>query len=72
MSLSKAFGITERIKGAFRFDAFNVFNHVVMGNPGNLCIDCAGPSAGGDAGKITDINGNAAMRQLQFGLRFTF
>jgi len=72
MSLSKSFGITERFKGAFRFDAFNVFNHAVKGNPGNLCIDCSGPSAGGDAGKITDINGNATMRQLQFGLKFSF
>ena len=72
LSLSKSFGITERFKGAFRVDAFNVFNHVVMANPGNLCIDCSGPSAGGDAGKITDINGNSTMRQLQFGLRFSF
>jgi len=72
MSLSKSFDITERFKGAFRFDAFNVFNHVVKANPGNLCIDCSGPSAGGDAGKITDINGNSTMRQLQFGLRVTF
>jgi hypothetical protein len=72
LSLSKTFGITERFKGAFRFDAFNVFNHPVMGDPGNKCIDCTGPSAGGDAGKITDINGNSTMRQLQFGLRVTF
>lgn len=72
MSLSKSFLITERVKGAFRFDAFNAFNHVNMANPGNNCIDCTGPSAGGDAGKITDINGNSSMRQLQFGLRFTF
>ncbi len=72
LSLSKSFSITERFKGAFRVDAYNVFNHVVMGDPGNKCIDCTGPSAGGDAGKITDINGNATMRQLQFGLRFSF
>ena len=72
MALSKSFLITERIRGAFHFDAFNVFNHVVLANPGNMCIDCTGPAAGGNAGQITDINGNAAMRQLQFGLKFTF
>lgn len=72
MSLSKSFGITERVRGGFRVDAFNVFNHVVLGNPGNTCIDCNGIAQGGDAGKISDINNNTTMRQLQFGLKFTF
>jgi hypothetical protein len=76
MSLSKSFTITERIKAQFRFDAYNVFNHVVLGfnsNQGNTCIDC-----GGNAGQITDIEADGSpgsptgMRQLQFGLRVTF
>jgi hypothetical protein len=76
LSLSKNFTITERIKAQFRFDAYNVFNHVVLGfnsNQGNTCIDC-----GGNAGQITDIEGDSSpgsptgMRQLQFGLRVTF
>jgi hypothetical protein len=76
LSLSKSFTITERIKAQFRFDAYNVFNHVVFGfnaNQGNTCIDC-----GGNAGQITDIEGDSSpgspngMRQLQFGLRVTF
>lgn len=76
MSLSKSFTVTERIKAQFRFDAYNVFNHVVLGfnsNQGNTCIDC-----GGNAGQITDIEGDGSpgsptgMRQLQFGLRVTF
>jgi hypothetical protein len=43
-----------------------------MANPGKTCVDQTGPGVGGDPGKITDINGNSTMRQLQFGLRFTF
>jgi hypothetical protein len=76
MALSKNFTITERVKAQFRFDAYNVFNHPVLGfnsNQGNTCIDC-----GGSAGQITDIEADSApgapigMRQLQFGFRVTF
>ena len=76
MALSKSFTITERVKAQFRFDAFNVFNHPVLGfnaNQGNTCIDCTG-----NAGQITDIEQDSSpgsptgMRQLQFGLRVTF
>jgi len=76
MSLSKTFNITERYKAQFRFDAYNVFNHPVLGfngNQGNTCVDC-----GGTAGQITDIQGDSSpgsptgMRQLQFGVRFIF
>jgi hypothetical protein len=71
MSLTKTFNITERYKAQFRFDAYNVFNHPVLALP-NGCIDCS------NGGQISDIEGDAApgapigMRQLQFGLRFTF
>jgi carboxypeptidase family protein/TonB-dependent receptor-like protein len=71
MSLMKNFNITERFKGQFRMDAFNVFNHPVYGfssTAGNRCIDCQGS----DAGLIKDIENGTTMRQLQFGLRFTF
>jgi hypothetical protein len=76
MSLAKTFTITERVKAQFRFDAYNVFNHPVLGfnaNQGNTCVDC-----GGTAGQITDIeNVNSpgsptGMRQLQFGFRVLF
>ena len=76
MAIAKNFTITERVKAQFRFDAYNVFNHPVLGfngNQGNTCVDC-----GGTAGQITDIeNVNSpgsptGMRQLQFGVRLTF
>jgi outer membrane receptor protein involved in Fe transport len=74
-SLVKAFPIKERLTAEFRFDAYNFFNHPVLGfnsNQGNTCIDCAA------GGQITDIEGDASpgapngMRQLQFGLRVVF
>jgi len=70
MAIFKSFGITERVKGQFRMDAYNVFNHPVYGfnsAQGNTCIDC-----GGNAGKITSLEQDTQMRQLQFGLKFTF
>jgi hypothetical protein len=72
MSLSKNFTITERVKAQFRFDAYNVFNHPVLGIPSNACVDCAG------GGQINDIEADGSpgspvgMRQLQFGFRVTF
>ena len=74
----KNFAITERVKAQFRMDAFNVFNHPVLGFNNNQtgtgsCIDC-----GGTAGQITDIQGDnspgspTGMRQLQFGVRVIF
>ena len=70
MALFKNFGITERVKGQFRMDAYNVFNHPVLGfssTQGGTCIDC-----GGTNGRVTDIESDTQMRQLQFGLKFTF
>jgi len=72
MALSKTFSITERYKAQFRFDAYNLFNHPVLALP-NSCFDC-----GGQSGQITNIEADSApgapvgMRQLQFGVRFTF
>jgi hypothetical protein len=75
LSVAKTFPITEKYKAQFRFDAYNVFNHPVLGfgsTQGNVCVDCPG------GGQITAIEADASpnapngMRQLQFGLRFTF
>jgi hypothetical protein len=70
MSVSKNFALTERFALGFRMDAFNVFNHPVLGfnaNQGNTCIDC-----GGNAGKVTDIEADTQMRALQFALTLKF
>ena len=76
MAIFKNFAIGERVKAQFRMDAFNVFNHPVLGfnaNQGNTCIDCSG-----NAGQITDIEADSSpgsttgMRQLEFALKFTF
>ena len=76
-AVSKNFSITERFKGQFRMDVFNLFNHPVLGFNGNQsgtgqCIDCAGN------GKITDIEADASpgsttgMRQIEFALKLSF
>ena len=76
-TIMKNFALGERVKAQFRMDAFNVFNHPVLGfsaNQGNTCIDCTG----GNAGQIQDIEHDASpgsatgMRQLEFALRFNF
>jgi hypothetical protein len=71
ISLFKNFSITERVKGQFRFEMFNAFNHVNLRNPNN-CIDC-----GGDSGLITGTAptrgpSDPTMRELNFGMKFTF
>jgi len=64
-SFFKNFVLTERLKGQFRAEAFNFFNHVNIGNPDG-CVDC------GNAGRIFNLAPNAIMRRWQFGLRFDF
>jgi len=76
-ALMKNFSITERVKAQFRMDAFNLFNHPVLGFNANQsgsgqCVDCAGN------GRITDIEADSSpgsttgMRQLEFALKFSF
>ncbi|PYX90457.1 MAG: hypothetical protein DMG67_12770 [Acidobacteria bacterium] len=78
LSVFKNFTITERIRTQFRAEAFNVFNHVNLGQPSN-CVDCDFDSKTGllksatrSDGTITSIASNALMRQFQFALRVTF
>jgi hypothetical protein len=74
LSIFKSITFSERVKGQFQFQAFNVFNNVNLGTPGVFfsqfgggggnCIDCSG------SGRITSLGG--PMRQLQFGAKVTF
>jgi len=78
MSVMKNFQLTERFTFQFRMDAFNVFNHRVLGysgNQGNTCIDCLNTATGqafNNAGLVTDIDPNTTMRELQFAVRLQF
>ena len=76
-TLFKNFDITERVKGQFAFEAFNVFNHVPLGVPSAnqaRCIDCTAATTG----QITTVDsaifgsGQPYTRQLQFGARLFF
>jgi hypothetical protein len=77
VSLFKNFAITERVKGQFQLQAFNIFNHVPLGVPSASnarCIDCTT----GEPGLITSVDsavagsGQPYMRQIQFGAKISF
>ncbi|HEY1809471.1 MAG TPA: TonB-dependent receptor [Acidobacteriaceae bacterium] len=67
MSLQKNFPIRETLTAQFRMDAYNVFNHINPGNPGQT-----------NTGSDGTITGEPALgiytnpRQLQFSLRVQF
>ncbi len=68
-AILKDIPITERVKGQFQFQAFNVFNHPALDLPnasGARCVDCS------TGGVITNIDANIPMRQLQFAFRVDF
>jgi hypothetical protein len=74
LSVAKTFSVTERFRMQFRMDAFNVFNHPILGfssqdfgATGGTCVDC-----GGNNGQIRNIENGTTMRQLQFGLKLLF
>ncbi|HKS73443.1 MAG TPA: hypothetical protein VJQ82_09620, partial [Terriglobales bacterium] len=70
-AIAKSFPIKESLSVQFRAEAFNVFNHVNLGQP-NGCVDC-GP--GSNAGQITSIiasQDGTSMRRLQFAVRVEF
>jgi hypothetical protein len=64
-SLRKEFALTERQRLEFRAEFFNAFNHPNFAQPDNFVDD--GP---GSAGVITSLA--IPMRQIQFGLKYSF
>jgi hypothetical protein len=64
-SLRKEFTLTETQRLEFRTEFFNAFNHPNFAQPDNFIDD--GP---GSAGVITELA--IPMRQIQFGLKYSF
>lgn len=71
LSLFKNFRITERLKGQFRAESFNIFNHVNLDQP-DSCVDCR--TGGRIFGAVNNLFPLAAQatRQFQFALRLDF
>jgi Carboxypeptidase regulatory-like domain/TonB dependent receptor-like, beta-barrel len=72
VTLAKEISITETKKLQFRAEAFNVFNHMVLGVPGNSIAPSYsnGSISYGTAGVVSSISN--IPRQLQLALKFMF
>jgi hypothetical protein len=77
----KRFSITEKVKGEFRVESVNFFNHVNLGNPDSFLGRFAGTNGAADTGSAnsnfgritsTAFFGSDPQRNFQFGLRLTF
>ncbi len=64
-SLFKNFSVTEKVKGQFRFQAYNLTNTPHFANPSDTNL------SDGHIGQITGVLTNS-WRQVELGLRFTF
>ena len=76
LSVAKSFSIREGLRFQLRAEAFNVFNHVNLGQPIS-CVDCQDRTSTGiqNAGTISSIvasQDGTSMRRLQFAGRFEF
>jgi hypothetical protein len=61
----KSFAVTERVRAQFRAEAYNVFNHVNLGQPDATVDNATG-------GKIFALATLSQMRKFQFALRLDF
>ena len=62
--------ITERTKLVFRTEAYNLFNHVNFGQPGNAIANTG--TFGQSLSQIGRADGTSGARQLQFALKLLF
>jgi hypothetical protein len=69
-SVAKTFTLREQLKLQMRAEAFNVFNHVNLGQP-DTCIDCQDGNAGYISSIVSSQDGSS-MRRLQFAARIQF
>jgi hypothetical protein len=74
LSVKKNFKITERVAAEFQVVFTNIFNHNQWGDPAFDFMDtAANPSAFGTLpGSVTGPQGQAYMRQMEFGFRLSF
>jgi len=81
-ALEKTTRITEKLSMNFRVEAFNAFNHVMLGDPGNLDIS-SGPGTFGVITSTVGYNnnndnffrpntGSGLPRQIEFMMRLNF
>jgi hypothetical protein len=78
LGLTKAFTVWENVAVKFRMDAYNAFNHINAGNPGNG--DAFGSASTPTGSPVGVINGEAngcvgstcGPRQMEFSLRVQF
>ncbi len=71
MSLMKNVAVLEKFTVQFRFDAYNAFNHINLGNP-NGTIDQASAGSIGGGPYPAGTGGTTNPRQLQFTLHVAF
>lgn len=68
--LQKATQISERFSLEFRTEAYNLFNGVQFGQPGNLTSDPG--TFGQSTSQVRRADETSGARQIQFGLRLRF
>jgi hypothetical protein len=76
-SLSKRFGLTERVGATFRAEAFNIFNHAQYGKPATSWAPATTVPNPNNYGVITsayntNTAGSGGPRDLQFSLKIDF
>jgi hypothetical protein len=65
LAATKSFSIHEKVAIKFRADAFNAFNHINAGQPGNDILSS-------DNGKISSQNAGGQARYIELSLRVAF